>query len=269
MSLVIPRPGTDPETGHYALGWNAPLPGRRAVDLLPQADVSGLVAKDEVDPRGISGGNMQEIDDQGQLGDCTADATCGVFRYDAIQDGTDPGPLSRLWVYRFERKLEGTFARGDCGAIGHDAFTVATHGIPSESLWPYDISTFQDAPPAAAVATRAYTLTKPVHTPAQDVDTFKAVLSNGQTIAYGFTVYESYEQTGPDGIVGPPEGDVMGGHEQRIVGYLKAFPDYALVAGSWGTSFALGGYVLFPWEQLMDPNFATDFRTIVRPAPAS
>lgn len=232
----------------------------------PEADTTGLPILPEVDPRG----RMPGIFDQGQLGSCTANATAAAFQYEAILDGHDPGPLSRLWVYYWERSLEHSLGAGDTGAYGHDAYKVAKHGIPSESLWPYDISTFEGPPPAAADATRAYTLTKPVHTPRRSQNAFQQVLSNNQTIAFGFTVYDSFEsQWATPGImpVPKPGEQILGGHEILIVGYLQTHPHYFLVRNSWGgpkTALDVTGYFLYPTSVLLDPNIASDFRTIVR-----
>lgn len=230
----------------------------------PHADTTGLQIRPEVDPRP----NMPPVFNQGALGSCTANATAACFQYDAIQDGHDCGRLSRLWIYYFERELEHSLGRGDVGAIGHDAFRVARHGIPDEKLWPYDITRFEDRPPNEP---RAYRLTKPVHAPAQSQTALKQVLSNGQTAAFGFVVFESFEsqhvaQTGVVPIPGPGER-ALGNHEMLLVGYLKNEPHYALVRNSWG-DWGLGGYCLFPWAYLLDRNLCSDFRTIVR-APAN
>lgn len=242
---------------HY-YGWRKPLPGL----TYPGADTTGLSVAAEVDPRH----KLPPVFDQGQLGSCTANATNACFQYDAIQDGKDCGILSRLWTYYWERSLEHTLDQGDCGAMGHDAFTVAKHGIPDETLWPYDISRFEEQPPAAYP--RAYKLTKVVHAVPQTETAIKQVLSNGQTVAFGFTVYESFEAAWREPGVMPlpkPGEEVLGGHEVLIVGYLKDHPKYALVRNSWGAGWGLGGYFLFPWQALLNPNIASDFRTIVRP----
>jgi C1A family cysteine protease len=181
-------------------------------------------------------------------------------------DGKDCGELSRLWIYYFERAIEHTLDQGDCGAEGHDAFTVAKHKIPNETLWPYDISKFEQKPPN--VQPRAYKLTKPVHAVPQTEEAFKRVLSANQTIAYGFTVYRSFEEQWATTGVMPepnPSEEVLGGHENLLCGYLEAYPDHFLSLNSWGTEWGIfGGYFLFPKATLLDPNMATDFRTIVR-----
>lgn len=238
---------------------------------LPPADTTGLAIATQVDPRP----QMPPIFDQGQLGSCTANTTAGCFQYDAIQDGKDCGLLARLWIYYFERSLEGTLGQGDTGAIGHDAFTVAKHGIPPETDWPYDISTFQNKP--SADEPRAYTLSRAVHAPVQTKTAVQQVLSNGQTIAFGFTVYQSFEseQVAQTGIMPVPQPgeQVLGGHEVLAVGYLEDQPDYVLCRNSWGSVQTDGvewgldggdGYFLFPWSCFLDSSMTSDFRTIVR-----
>jgi C1A family cysteine protease len=246
----------------HVYGWRRPLPGQYLA--YPPADTEGLPISPQVDPRA----KLPPIFNQGQLGSCTANATAGAFQYDGILDGKNPGLLARLWIYYFERAIEGTLGQGDCGATGHDAFTVAKHGIPDETLWPYDISTFQDKP--GPDEPRAYYLKKPVAAPAQTEEAVKRVLSNSQTISFGFTVYQSFEseKVAETGIMPVPRSGeaILGGHEVLAVGYLEDRPDYVLCRNSWGTGWGLDGdgYFLFPWSVFLNPNMASDFRTIVR-----
>lgn len=206
------------------------------------------------------------------LGSCTANATNRAFRYDSIMDGKDCGELSRLWTYYFERSIEHTLAQGDCGAEGHDAFTVAKHGIPAETLWPYDISQFEKKPPACWIpgqpGKRTYTLTKPVHAVPQSLESIKAVLSNNQTISYGFTVYRDFEEPwSQTGVMPEPSQseEVLGGHENLLCGYLPEYPDHLLSLNSWGTEWGIfGGYFLFPTKTFLDTSMVSDLRTIVR-----
>jgi C1A family cysteine protease len=246
----------------HVYGWRPSLPGVR----LPHADTSGLKILPEVDPRK----QMPPVFDQGQLGSCTANATAACFQYDSILNGKDCGELARLWIYYFERAIEGSLGQGDTGAMGHDAFTVAKHGIPDETAWPYDIRKFEVKPPASFP--RAYTLKKPVHAPAQSQTAVKQVLSNKQTIAFGFSVPESFEaQWDQPGVMPMPQPgeQILGGHEILAVGYLASESGYVMCRNSWGGPNAgldVTGYFLMPWAFFLDQNQVQDLRTIVRPA---
>src|SRR5262249_10278362 len=104
----------------------------------------------------------------------------------------------------------------------------------------------------------------------RNMDSMRAVLSNNQTIAFGFTVYSSFEsnEVAQTGKVPMPTRNekVLGGHEVLMVGYLQAEPNYALVRNSWGTGWGIDGYFLMPWTYILDPNLSSDFRTIRRAA---
>jgi C1A family cysteine protease len=244
-------------------GWKPSLPDLR--DHV--ADASELKVLDEVDPRA----DLPAVFDQGQLGSCTANAVAAAVEYDAKLNGSDPGFLSRLWIYYYERKLEGSPADQDTGAFGRDGFKVCkTLGVPLEQDWPYDIAKFSDEPPSSlAGEARAHRISNYRAVP-RNIDSMKAVLSNRQTIAFGFTVYESFEsqEVAQTGIVPMPSRDerTLGGHEVLIVGYLKSEPNYGLVRNSWGTGWGMQGYFLMPWAYIVDANLASDFRTIRRPA---
>lgn len=238
----------------------------RKVRALEQEEFAGLVYNLSVE------GDESYVAEGIGVHNCTANATACAFQWDAILDGKLDGPLSRLWIYYGERKIEGTLGQGDTGAEGHDAYTVAsTLGIPPESAWPYDISTFQGPIPALATKDETYyKLTKPVHAVPQTETAIKQVLSNRQIVTFGFTVYESFESqaVAETGIVPmPAKGEkILGGHEIAVVGYLAAHPQHALVRNSWGVGWGLKGYALFPWAYLASRSLSSDLRTIVRPA---
>ena len=266
--LVVPQR----KIAHY--GWRPSLP----VFAEPVANIGGLTILDEVDPRG----GLPPVENQWALGSCTSNATASCFRYDAMLDGSDPGQLCRFWIYYGERKIEGSLGQGDTGASGHDAFTVAQQGIPPETAWPYEWPGMeQDQPPADSVfdpasppqsaveADAHYVLKKQVAAVPQNEQSIKAVLSNKQTVAFGFTVYQSFEssEVASSGIVPMPgqREQQVGGHEVLAVGYLKSEPNYVLVMNSWGTGWGLQGFMLMPWSYITNHQLASDLRTVVRP----
>lgn len=233
------------------------------------ADTTGLQPLDEVDLRT---GPMPLVFDQGSLGSCTANAVCAALQFDLSLDRIALGEgrahrRSRLDLYYGERSLEGSLGEGDTGAIGRDGFKFAQQtGVLLEEAWPYsDDSTSYEGPPPTG---KRHKLAKPYANVAQDQDTIKQVLSNQQTVAFGFTAYTSFESqtTEQTGIVRMPgAGDYpIGGHEMLVVGYLAASPGYALVRNSWGSGWGKGGYCMFPWSYLCNATLASDLRTIVR-----
>jgi len=262
MTDVLERAGVTPrQIQRY--GWKPSPPDLR--DHI--ADASGLAVLDEVDPRA----ELPAVFDQGQLGSCTANAVAAAVEYDAKLSGSDPGTLSRLWIYYYERKIEGSPADQDTGAYGRDGFKVSrTLGVPLETDWPYDVSKFSAEPPATLADEAHQHRISNYRSVPRNLDSFKAVLSNRQTIAFGFTVYESFEskEVATSGIVPMPSRSerTLGGHEVLLVGYLKTEPNHGLVRNSWGTGWGLDGYFLMPWAYLLDANLASDFRTIRRAA---
>ena len=262
MADALDTAGVTARTIHH-YGWKPSLPDLR--DHI--ADTSALKILDEVDPRA----ELPEVFDQGQLGSCTANAVAGAVEYDAKLNGTDPGFLSRLWIYFYERKLEGAPTDQDSGAMGRDGFKVCHKvGVPLEKDWPYDIAKFSEQPPASLDHEAEQHRISNYRAVPRNLDSMKAILSNKQTIAFGFTVYSSFEspEVARTGIMPLPSRNeqVLGGHEVLLVGYLKDEPNYGLVRNSWGTGWGLKGYFLMPWAVFMDANLASDFRTIGRPA---
>jgi C1A family cysteine protease len=246
---------------------------------MPVANIGGLKVSPEVDPRDVL---AEILNNQWALGSCTSNAVEESLRYDGIIHGRDPGQLSRFQIYWGERKIEHALGQGDTGAEGHDGFVVAQHGLAPETAWPYEWPGMeQDQPPdnsvfdpkslpkAVVAQSKHYKLTRQVVAVPQNQLAIQAVLSNKQTVAFGFTVYSSFEssEVARTGIVPmPQQGEsIVGGHEVLIVGYLKDFPNHALVMNSWGAGWGLKGFFLIPWAYVCDASLSGDLRTIVRP----
>ncbi len=253
-----------------AYGWRPSPPDER--DKV--ADPSGLTILDSVDLRT---GPMPLVYDQGQLGSCTANAVCAALQYDLSLDLAPKKARrrSRLDLYYGERSLEGSLGEGDTGAIGRDGFKYAQQtGVLLEAKWPYTDMTgttpwgaaypdYEGPPPAG----KRHKLAKPYAAVTKTEAHIKAVLSNQQTVAIGFTVYDAFEssevaQTGVVDLPGASEYP-LGGHEVLLVGYLASHPDYALARNSWGSDWGLGGYFLWAWEYILSA-YTSDLRTIVR-----
>jgi C1A family cysteine protease len=262
MADAFESAGLTPRKIHR-YGWKPSLPDLR--DHI--ADASELPILDEVDPRA----ELPDVFDQGHLGSCTANAVAAAVEYDAKLNGSDPGFLSRLWIYYYERKLEGAPADQDTGAFGRDGLKVCNKmGVALEKDWPYDITQFSVQPPDSLDAEAKQHRISNYRVVPRNLDSMKAVLSNKQTIAFGFSVYQSFEspEVAKTDIVPMPTRDekALGGHEVLLVGYLKDEPNYGLVRNSWGADWAIKGYFLMPWAYFLDTHLSSDFRTIRRAA---
>jgi C1A family cysteine protease len=244
------------------LGWRPSLPDHR--DLI--ADTATLAILPQVDPRD----EMPPPYAQGQLGSCTANVIAAAIEYDrALSGDTMAGTPSRLDIYYGERLLEGTVGE-DAGAFGRDGFKFAHKtGVIPEACWPYEVADFARAPPAEPA--QRYRIGAYAAVP-RSLAAIKQVLSNRQTIAFGFSVYESFEgdalaRTGV--MAAPAPGERMiGGHAVLMVGYLRDHPDHVLCRNSWGAQWGMAGYFLMSLAVVLDAGMCTDFRTIKRPAGA-
>lgn len=250
-------------TVHRSYGWRPSLPDVRN----KPAVTAGLTIKSEVDPRA----EMQDPYDQLELGSCTANAYAGAVEYDALLNGVHFGTPSRLAIYYGERLREGS-VNYDAGAEGHDAFKDGRkYGVGPETLWAYDIEKFRNEPSRGYLDSRTSHKVLDYRHPAQAEGAFKRILSNDQTIAFGFTVYESFEseEAADTGVIPLPSRNeqVIGGHEVLLIGYkVYKGTQYALCRNSWGTDWGQSGYFLMQWKYILDPKLASDFRTIYRPA---
>lgn len=243
-------------------GWVPDLPDHR--DVLYAAPAKAILnLPAQVDLRSKC---PSEVYDQGQLGSCTANAIAGAIEFDLLQSNPKTAfTPSRLFIYYNERVIEGT-VDSDSGAQLRDGIkTVAKQGGPPETLWPYDISKFEDKPSANVYKVAAKTKIILYHSLLQNLNQMKGCLVEGYPFVYGFTAYESFESpaVAKTGIVPMPSSSesVVGGHAVLAVGYDDNERRF-IVRNSWGPGWGMKGYFTVPYSYLTDPNLANDFWTI-------
>src|SRR5271157_4800270 len=119
-----------PDQRDYLLSAVLKVPAR----LPPRVDLRPLCSK---------------VEDQGQLGSCTANALAGALEFLERKDKVAFEDFSRLFIYYNERAVEHTI-QSDSGAMIRDGIkTLAKQGVCSEKKWPYVISQFKVKPSAA------------------------------------------------------------------------------------------------------------------------
>jgi C1A family cysteine protease len=204
------------------------------------------------------------VEDQGQLGSCTANALVGALEFLMLKDQKTYVDMSRLFVYYNERVIEHTVNQ-DSGAMIRDGIkTLAKQGVCTEKLWPYDISQFTVTPPDPCYKEALnYQITS--YQRIDTVDEMRSCLADGFPFVFGFTVYESFESqdvasTGVVNMPGPDE-QVMGGHAVVGVGYDDSQKRF-IVRNSWSDGWGMKGYFTIPYDYLANRNLSDDFWTI-------
>jgi C1A family cysteine protease len=204
--------------------------------------------------------------DQGQLGSCTANAGAAMFGFILTLLELTYFTPSRLFIYYWERFLQGT-VKSDSGATITECFKVlAQYGVCDEAVWPYIISKFKTEPPKADEASGLEDLALSYQQlDSTNLTELKTCLAAGFPIQIGFTVYESFETdaVAKTGVVPMPKKSeqILGGHSVVIAGYDDSKQLFTC-RNSWGTEWGQEGYFQIPYAYLTNKDLASDFWTL-------
>jgi hypothetical protein len=196
---------------------------------------------------------------------CTANAIAGAIEFERLKQNLSDLVPSRLFIYYNERVIEGT-VNSDSGAEIRDGIkSVAQQGVCPETEWPYDISKFDQQPPASAYQDALMDRAVSYQLVVQNLTQMKGCLASGYPFVLGFTVYESFEspdvaKTGHAPMPGPGEQQI-GGHAVLAVGYDDS-QQWFIVRNSWGAAWGMSGYFTLPYTYLTQSSLAADFWTI-------
>jgi C1A family cysteine protease len=206
---------------------------------------------------------LTEVEDQGQVGSCTANALVGAYEYLENRIAENPRDISRLFIYYNERVIEND-VRDDNGAMLSDGVkALKKWGACHEDVWPYDETAFANEPAPDAYTEGAEHVVDEAFAVDVDLHAMRQCLAEGYPFVFGLLIddFEPDEQ----GRISIPAADAeTGGHAMCCVGYSDE-DEVFLVRNSWGSDWGDGGYCYVPYAYMTDPDRIHDLWTIRRP----
>ena len=264
----------------YCMGWQKDLPDIR--DLTPEAKpIAELFNKSKAlkVPKAGPKKNVDlskwcsPIEDQGDIGSCTANAGVGLLEYYENRAFGHYLDASRLFLYKVTRNL--LHWTGDTGAwLRTTMKAMVLFGIPPEEYHPYITSRYDDEPNAFCYSfaqsyksIKYYRLDRATASSTELLARLKNFLSAGYPAMFGFTVYNFGNEKGEFLFPGPHDS-VKGGHAVVAVGYddnRKIGKDKGAVKirNSWGTGWGENGYGWLPYSYI-EAGLAEDFWSLFK-----
>lgn len=271
--------------GFIGMGWLRELPDIRDYTINTPA-IKSLLSKAVLPKAAPTSVDLRQwcppIEDQLNLGSCTANAGVGIFEYFEKKATNSYIDASRLFLYKTTRNLMGV--KGDTGAyLRTTAAAMLLFGIPPEKYYQYIIAKFDEEPSAFLYAFAEnykallyYRYDPPGTAKAALLASIKNNLAVGLPSMFGFTVYSSITQASASGeIPYPSSGEkVLGGHAIDAVGYddakvitnannKKSTKGALLIRNSWGTSWGAKGYGWLPYDYVLN-GLATDWWSLLK-----
>jgi len=223
------------------------------------------------------------VENQGNLGSCTAHAGTGLIEYYERRAFNKHINGSRLFLYKVTRNLMQV--KGDTGAWLRQVMSaLVLCGVPDEKYWPYNIKDFDQEPEAFvySVADNYEAIKYFCHDPmgakvpyAAVLESVKKYIEAGIPSMFGFWGFPSYQNSDvPGGIPYPAEGEkAEWGHAIVAVGYddskkiknlksNKTTTGALLFRNSWGTEWGDKGYGWLPYDYVLY-NIASDFWSLL------
>lgn len=223
------------------------------------------------------------IENQGNIGSCTAHAAAGIIEYYEKRAFDKHLEASRLFLYKTTRNLmqvtgdEGAWLRCTMGAL-------VLCGVPQEKYWPYNVSNYDVEPDSFvySIADDYRALKYFSHDPAGAkfpypavLDSIKKYLEAGVPSMFGFWGFPSFECSDAKGHIPYPTENEKAewGHAIVAVGYddakkiwntnnNKITTGALLIRNSWGKEWGDKGYGWLPYDYVLN-GLAMDFWSLI------
>jgi C1A family cysteine protease len=207
--------------------------------------------------------NEPPVYDQGDMGSCVLNATCGAVNILLAVEGLTTAMLSRLFLYYLCREVMGTTDQ-DSGTYTHLAVDrIGNIGACNENLWAYsDANLLIPPPPETYPEAKDNTVTAWFNIDAQGADRLtqmETAIRSNHPIIYGSPVSAALEnyQAGQV-LTTPASNQIIGGHSTCFTGvhYIGGQRVWR-VRNSWSALWGDNGHFLIDdawasWSDLTD-----------------
>ncbi|CAF1461746.1 unnamed protein product [Didymodactylos carnosus] len=205
---------------------------------------------------------MTPVEDQSQIGSCSANALAGAYEYLVKQHLNKDTLVSRLFIYYNGRQQEGEGDITDSGCTMSAAIeALEAYGTCGERLWPYDISAVNTKPSQAAYTEAKQFIVDEALSVQIELNEMKSCLAQGFPFTFGIMLFHSFDDAASGGVVPMPSGGQQGGHALLCVGYSDQSNSF-IVRNSWGESWGDNGYCYIPYDYMTNTDYTFDAWTI-------
>lgn len=214
---------------------------------------------------------LGHVRDQKDEGSCTGHAGTGNLNY--LYNKFKSKSVGVKWdfspafLYYMARKIDGSLGQGDTGSTGRSvAKAMNRFGVCLESQDPYIAGDFNTQPSVEQIQDAVNYKGGAYHF-LYNVQDIKSCLASEYPCMLGFSVYESFEHIGSDGLMPTPnfhKESLLGGHEVLIFDYsdTEKMKDGSLggfkIRNSWGASWGQSGNFWMSYAQMADDRIRLD-----------
>lgn len=217
---------------------------------------------------------MTAVEDQGQIGSCTANAVAGAYEYlvKKNQELEDDYDVSRLFIYYGARAKQGNEKKDSGSAISDAVELLEEVGACSEYTWPYSDQksiVFKEPSDEAFEEASEHKITEAEIIPTT-LQAWKSALAEGFPIIFGISLFKSFDNQRKKGFVPTPSSSEAsrgshGNHAMLCVGYSDVDRVF-IVRNSWGTGWGDKGYCYMSYDYIMNKNYNHGDTWIIRDA---
>jgi C1A family cysteine protease len=212
---------------------------------------------------------MTEVEDQGELGSCTANAVAGAYEYLVKRhQEIDDYDVSRLFIYYNARAIDDEVDEDAGSRISSAIQSLQDSGACSEETWPYDIDKFTEEPDESAYEEAGKFIVEDVQAVPVNLNKWKQALAEGHPIIFGINLFDSFDKQRKPGLVPAPTKtetarESHSGHSMLCVGYSDTDRVF-IVRNSWGSDWGDKGYCYIPYDYLMNEKYNFGDSWIIR-----